>query len=514
MNLLYYRVGFASNSSSLHSTWHVEDASKIRDIIIDGANFGWDFFVCASKLEIEKYLAAQIKVNIEDRVPEEVIVGLIRQLFPKIKPSDIEDMNIDHQSIWGFPKDLHSKNDIFPSIKFIRDLKKYLIKTNTVIVGGNDNEESVDVKSILGVDNIYRDTIIPETIGSSFGFVKNESVCVKDGPVWKVFDRENGKKMRFSFVNGVSYEKSSDPELIDLIITNKCSHGCPYCYRGCNIEQKEAPLDRIQNVLWKLLEYNDIFEIAIGGGNILEYSLFYDLCDLIKSQSKQYRTVFNTTINCKDFKDENIGKIVELFSTFRGIAVSISNAEEIEHVIKYLKENHIVIRRGKLSFQCIPELMTYKEIKKISDQRNNSRISYNITFLGFKHTGRGISPQYSAAEFEKNKDEFRKFIQDIKSMDPDELDAWYAPRMFGIDTELIHNFPELKESQASWMYDEYEGKFSCCIDLVDNYVLPSSYSEYKDEYKVPPATKSVYGNLEIDISRNVHNFLEEIYPKF
>jgi hypothetical protein len=99
-------------------------------------------------------------------------------------------------------------------------------------------------------------------------------------------------------------------------------------------------------------------------------------------------------------------------------------------------------------------------------------------------------------------------------MDPDELDAWYAPKMFGIDTELIHNFPELKESQASWMYDEYEGKFSCCIDLVDNYVLPSSYSEYKDEYKVPPATKSVYGNLEIDVSRNVHNFLEEIYPKF
>ncbi len=513
MNLLYYRVGFASNSSSLHSTWHVDDASRIRDIIIDGTDFGWESFVCASKLEIEKYLAAQIKVNIEQRVPEEVVVGLIRQLFPKIKPSEIKEMNVDHQSIWGFPKDFHSRNDIFPSFKFIKDLKKYLTTTNIVIVGGNDNEENPDIRSILGVENPYRDSIISETIGP-YGFSMNNAVCVKDGPVWKLFDREAGKKMRFSFVNGVTYEKSSEPELIDLIISNKCSHSCPYCYRGCDKNQKEAPLDRIRGILWKILEYNNVFEIAIGGGNILEYDSFYELCNFINEQSKYYKTVFNTTINWKDFTKENVSKIIKVFSTFRGIAVSVSNAEEIKHVLDYIKENRIGVKRGKLSFQCIPELMTYKEIKEISDQRNNSSMSYNVTFLGFKHTGRGISPQYSAAEFEKNKDEFRKFIQDIRTMDIDELTSWYAPKMFGIDTELIHNFPELKESQALWMYDEHEGKFSCCIDLVDNYVLPSSYSEYKDEYRVPQINNKKRYGIENYIAENVHEFLNKIYPKF
>ena len=514
MNLLYYRIGFASNSSSLHSTWHVGDASQIREHIED-TDFGWDHFVCSTELGIEKYLAAQLKMNLYS-VPDIVVYGLIKHLFPRIKVSEIKEMNVDHQSTWSFPMDFHSHDDIFPSFKFIKDLKKYLLKTNAIIIGGNDNESMPDIRSIINYENPQPDEIINATI-NNYRFNMRNSVCVKDGQVWKIFDRNNGKKMRFSFVDNVEYTKSSEPELIDLIITNKCSHGCPYCYRGCTSEKKEAPLKRIQRFLYSLLNDVCVFEIAIGGGNILEYSQFYELCEFIKNVMETKRTIFNTTINCKDFIDENSEKIINLFSTFRGIAVSVSNTNDVDHVINYLNKHHVKVKKSELTFQCIPELMTYEEIVNLKEQRDQSDsfTTYGITFLGFKHTGRGNSPLYSAAEFEENKEEFRKFINDRSKLDPDDFDTWYKPDIFGIDTELIHNFPELKETQAAWLYDEHEGKFSCCVDLVDNYVLPSSYSEYKDEYKAPITTKRAYYlHEEEQIGECVEAFLEKIYPKF
>ena len=95
---------------------------------------------------------------------------------------------------------------------------------------------------------------------------------------------------------------------------------------------------------------------------------------------------------------------------------------------------------------------------------------------------------------------------------------WYMmhdfPKSFGIDTELIHNFPELKETQASWMYTENEGKFSCCIDLVDGYILPSSYTEYKKEYKIPELNERFYGSENDRKASRVETFLGERYPKF
>ena len=517
MNLLYYREGFASNSSSLHSTWHVEDSSKIEDEIQD-TNFGWDHFVCASRLGIQKYLAAQLLVNIRGRIPDEAIIGLIRTLYPKIKPSEIKEMDVDHQSIWMLPRDFYSKNDVFPSLKFLKDLEKYLVRSNAVIIGGNDNEDAVDPRIILGVDNVRPDNLLSETI-HEYAF-SDDTVCVKDGKVWKIFDRFNGRKLRFSFVDNVSYKKSSSPELIDLIISNRCSHNCPYCYRGCTSDKNEASIDLVKNTIRKILYGNPVFEIAIGGGNIVEYSKLFELCEFIKEYDKNpygISTVFNTTINFRDFKPENALKISEIFNTFCGIAVSVSNDNEIEKVFDFIISNNVHVGRNSLSFQMIPELMKYDDLVSVLKTREQYHRSYKITFLGFKHTGRGKADQYSAAEFESNKEEFRKFLKYIRKRINDD-DSWFMewefPKTFGIDTELIHNFPEIKETQASWMYTEEEGKFSCCIDLVDRYILPSSYTEYKDEYKVPKINKRFYGNESDEIANNVQIFLDKIYPKF
>ena len=428
-------------------------------------------------------------------------------------------MDVDHQSMWILPRDFYSKNDIFPSLKFLKDLEKYLVRSNAVIIGGNDNGDEIDPRQILGVENVRPDNLLSETI-HEYAF-SDDSVCVKDGKVWKIFDRFNGRKLRFSFVDNVSYKKSSSPELIDLIISNKCSHNCPYCYRGCTSEKKEAPVDLVKNTIRKILYENPVFEIAIGGGNIVEYSSLFKLCNFIRDYDGNpygISTVFNTTINFRDFKPENASKISMIFNTFRGVAISVSNEKEIDIVHEFLLANSIKVGRHSLSFQMIPELMKYDDLVEVLENQVSNKYSYRVTFLGFKHTGRGKSSQYSAAEFESNKEEFRKFLKHIRKRIDDDPTGWYMelefPKTFGIDTELIHNFPEIKETQASWMYTEEEGKFSCCIDLVDGYILPSSYTEYKDEYKVPKINKRYYGSENDEMASNVELFLDKIYPKF
>ena len=520
MNLLYYRIGFASNSSSMHSTWHIDDPKKIRDSI-DSMEFEWDTFICASRSAIRKYIAAQLIMNMGRRVPDIVIAGIIRFLYPEIKVSSYYNhgritADVDHQSIWFFPKELHERTHIFPSFAFVKDIEEYLIRTKCVIVGGNDNideDELPDFRTLFKCSSPTRDMVLRD-VATEHNIT---GVCVKDGKVWKTFDRQTGKKIRFSFENNVEYKKSTHPELIDLIISNRCSHGCPYCYRGCTSEEKIADIQTVKQALSNIANYLDTFEVAIGGGNIVEYPYLKELCEYIKKDIHPEGTIVcNTTLNWKDFTDENAEKIKLIFSTFRGVAVSISSKNQIEKVVDYRIEKGIPYKNinAKMSFQCIPELMTYDEIMSIIFDKQLRKIPYSVTFLGFKHTGRGNSPEYSAADFESRKEAFRKFINEIPKLRKNEefyetsWDDGMYPRAIGVDTQLIKNFPELKKTQEPWCYSEEEGKFSCCIDLVSGYILPSSFSKYNEEYKLKKSDYERYKKFKIAEA------IDLIYPKF
>ncbi len=482
MKLLNYRLGFAANSSSLHSTWHVEDIQDIQDEI-ESMQFEWNAFVCSSKENIRRYLASQYIANIIDIIPDEIIFFIINNLFSEISEDEyyqydeyIDEKRItalvDHQSLLTLPHDYITKNKHFPSIKFLKDIEEYLIRTKSVIIGGNDNEDLVNIDDIIPQHQKRHSEFYLNHL-TEIGETKNV-VCLKDGKVWKVFNQNNGEKIRFSFEDNVRYDKSDTPELVDLIITNKCHMGCPYCYRGCTPSGKHADIGFVKDIIRSLENKNlHVFEVAIGGGDILEYPQLGELCAYI-SYNKENKIVFNTTLNCQSFTIENFERIKLVLNSFTGIAISVKSIEDIQSVITYTRRCFDVNSKWRISFQCIPELMSYDELRKIIDKGGN-----NITFLGFKHTGRGSSSEFSAAAgFEENKKPFRKIVQDIHK-------KHLFCRWFGVDTELLKNFPELKKTQAEWAYTEGEGKFSCCIDAVDGYVLPSSYSEYKDEYKFP-----------------------------
>lgn len=522
MNLLYYRIGFASNSSSMHSTWHVDDPKKIRDSI-ESMEFEWDMFICSSRSAIRKYLAAQLIMNMRGRIPNIVIASIIRFLYPEIKVSLYYEhgeitADVDHQSIWFFPRELHEMScRVFPSFEFVKDVEEYLVRKKCVIVGGNDNcdidDDELDFRKLLGCQNSSKNMFLDEVVTNH----NTTSVCVKDGEVWKTFDRQTGKKLRFSFKDGIEYNKSTHPELIDLIISNRCSHGCPYCYRGCTSESEVANIDSVTSALSSIEHYMNTFEVAIGGGNIVEYPDLEELCLFIKNSIHTKGTfVCNTTLSWKDFTNENVEKIKLIFSTFRGVAVSISSKEQIEHVVDYRIQKNIsyINSNAKMSFQCIPELMSYNDIMDIIFSEQLKKIPYSITFLGFKHTGRGNSPMYSAADFENGKEGFRRFISEIPKLRKNNEfyeESWSGgmyPRTIGVDTQLIKNFPELKDTQESWCYNEEEGKFSCCIDLVSGYLLPSSFSKYKEEYKLQKSRWEGYETF------NIAGGINSIYSKF
>ncbi len=124
MKLLNYRLGFAANSSSLHSTWHVEDIQDIQDEI-ESMQFEWNAFVCSSKENIRRYLASQYIANIIDIIPDEIIFFIINNLFSEISEDEyyqydeyIDEKRItalvDHQSLLTLPHDYIPKNKHFP----------------------------------------------------------------------------------------------------------------------------------------------------------------------------------------------------------------------------------------------------------------------------------------------------------------------------------------------------------------------------------------------------------------
>ena len=207
MKLLNFRQGFASNSSSTHSVW-ISQGTKEIPSDTSGANFGWDFFVCSDRRDLLKYLAAQIVTNIErfneNNIENEDMKRIVDYLLDEEVFLDEEDYDptncyVDHQSLWELPRDKDELGKIiYPSKKYVSFIKDHILNNNTVIFGGNDNEDRDLEKKF----NFTRDK---DLIEDSFSFILSNgeysgvnTYCVNDGEVWKFFVKFNGKKTTFT----------------------------------------------------------------------------------------------------------------------------------------------------------------------------------------------------------------------------------------------------------------------------------------------------------------------------
>lgn len=481
MQLLNFRMGFASNSSSYHSTIIAKNKADIKEYLpeylrrnkdgklivtknFDG--FGWEDFIFTEKDTIDLYIAVQIYSSFPHNTPNFIRLAFIQQVLPhtvkylKNFKSDYF-FGIDHQSIWSLPSKIEGPKNV-PDIDFVKELINYIHSHDIVIQGGNDNNYTEE-EGAISYAHIKRED-------SKISYIPKEYKCdyyfsYKDGHVWILFEKETGKKIRFSFEDKpIKYEKSSKPELVDLIISNRCANNCDFCYRDCTPDKKDASLKVVKDYIDILSEQLFIPEIIIGGGDIITYPYLEDLCDYINYKKEYINSVFNTTINLNPsmLKSSSYNRIKLILDTFNGVAVSVPEyTSHLNEIAGFLKA---IDCKARISFQMIPELQSnpiwFLEILE--------KYPFPVTLLGFKECGRGSSylSSWKGKEIEKTRDNANTWIK-------------YAEKNIyhlGVDTQFIKNFPKFAKKWDSRTYTREEGKFSCCIDATDNTISCSSYS--------------------------------------
>lgn len=162
-------------------------------------------------------------------------------------------------------------------------------------------------------------------------------------------------------------------ESVDLKVTSKCKHGCPFCYEDAQPSGGHADLEA-----WtKLFETMHPFtEIAIGGGNPLEYfglerMLYrFNNLSLVSNITINYKDLYENLDWLKSFKSKNM-----LYGI--GVSMPVTREEWDDHLLDTIRELDAVMH-------VITGVTPLSAIKKAM-YRN-----MNILFLGYKERGRGI----------------------------------------------------------------------------------------------------------------------------
>ena len=182
MEIIFYRKGYANNSSSSHALVFLDDKTKIETQDRDVANgFQWNSFIASSRESKLKYMLSSIsswfyrayqgRYSVYDETGEgqfitaEMIRGfeaslfsayikkyhldyffnsicknnnLIEEIVSSISNNNYDLFCVDHQSLLRLPINRTGKNI---HIGFMKSLFSEIIENNYVFLGGNDNDE-------------------------------------------------------------------------------------------------------------------------------------------------------------------------------------------------------------------------------------------------------------------------------------------------------------------------------------------------------------------------------------
>lgn len=473
MHISNIRLGFATNSSSSHSIiFNLPEG----DFQIDDNNFGWDEFCAASAEAKGMYLAQTLYSNISMLIGEDMAKAVCSDWC---KSSANSDGYVDHQSLMSLPvsRKLPGWGDdgVLPIDKeFFDELKQYYMRPNLVIVGGNDNGEHERYTEGR------QDHILPTDHGSGV------YVCRRDGHWWTLMNRFTGAKIRLSFQeNPPPFVKAKSPELVDIKITNFCPFGCDYCYQDSTLEGKHADWDFLQNLV-RALEEQEVFEVAIGGGEPTMYPKFAELL----ATCKRGGIIPNfTTRNLAWLKDEAIREAVK--QTSGRFAYSVDRSMDMYRIYMAVESAGLLTHnRGekRLSFQYVMgsgDESAFKEVLKTS-----GKLGCDLTLLGFKEVGRGKGYQYW--DYKKT---WLSVLQGFRQTE-------YIPRV-GIDTALANESrADLETGRFAPLVTFDEGAFSMYVDAVDRKMGPSSFCS-TDEYLPFTSNEGHLGCHSQDIEKQI-----------
>ena len=269
------------------------------------------------------------------------------------------------------------------------------------------------------------------------------------------YDQGRYMQERFS-LSEIDMMEPEFPESIDLKITNYCENGCKYCYANSSKSGQHAKVYEVLDVIRDMKPYT---EVALGGGNVLDYPYLVD----VLHEAKDRNVIVNITVKDTDYIKyfDMINEMVDR-KLIKAIGVSpttLKSLKELEDMIDY---------RHDIVVHLVLGLWSVEDIKKIFEMTKFDK----FLFLGYKITPGNGEAYYIAykSQIQKNMTEFgeyfrNNYISEYKQVAFDNL----AIDQLSLDVENFY-----KE-----LYQGEDGKFSFYIDLVEQEYAKSSVEKDK-----------------------------------
>jgi len=475
MQILYERLGFATNSSSAHAPILMKDPDSVTENWDGGTEFGWGDFVLKSDTAKLHYLAAHVFMTFQDTLHYSHQDAVTRtQEVLNAYDLDLNDKwtHVDHQSALVIPLDRYGHSVDRP---YINRLREIFMQPNLVVFGGNDNTD-MNFQTVAEQDPDFGIHLsdLPTDMG-----LRGYRALHQSGDLWTLFRPQDGHLIRVRLSADNSHDDSDldrarVPELVDVKITDFCDQGCAFCYQGSGPKGQHASTYYV-NELGRLLGEAGTFEVAIGGGEPTGHPNLVS----ILSNFRMRGVVPNLTTGTTKW----IGTALEhhIMSLCGGVAFSLSNrtansAQVFSKILalrgKYRDRQFDsgVHARGAaaLSIQVVERVLRksdFIEVLKWCDTNN-----VTLTLLGYKDAGRG--------------QDFRKHLHDYDWFDVvrayqtsmKELHGW-STLVLGVDSVIAQRDGDrLRDvGVSSRRLTASEGKWTMYVDCVEKVAGESSF---------------------------------------
>lgn len=449
------RYGHATNSSSSHSIVACRTPERLPDgTQVDEFSYGWEEFVLRRPEEKAAYLLTN-----DGRVSEELEESVLRAgrehgfdaeallaRHARASGGNPWEYGIDHESMGtgAAPRDVS-----------IGEWVRVVMDDRVVILGGNDNVSQLLPQRIV---NEGRVLLTPLT-----GYYLNVK---RDGDAIIFHDAESGMKFRWS---ETPYEKASRPELVDVKITDRCAHGCAFCYQGSTPDGEDAPLDRVKQIIDTLAEAG-VFEMAIGGGEPTEHPDFAEI--LLYAAAKGVTPNFTTFSDAWAGDEAIVAAIKQVGRKRDGIGIGVSVLSE-KDIAKLEAVRDAVGDRAQVIGQTVvgvaPVAVTSRLVRAIAESGNS------VLLLGYKSTGRGEDFSARLPSLESVRDMIDAFrTEEFLDCWQEETPLWST---LSVDTAFLDQYGKALDELGVEMVlrTSPEGAFSMYIDAVSMTAGPSSW---------------------------------------
>jgi MoaA/NifB/PqqE/SkfB family radical SAM enzyme len=194
-------------------------------------------------------------------------------------------------------------------------------------------------------------------------------------------DTETGITMRWGNLINTNPEYAPWPELADISISNHCTKGCEFCYKGStdnnsfmSVEEYEYVLSSLQSEKW-----GNVFQVALGGGEPLEHPNF---TEIIK-KTYERGIVANFTTNGIHLEENIVNSIKNKVGA---VAISVNKIQELNaSKIKILTDAGI-----KTNIHFVLDNKSIHEAIEILKGTYNDLLNKinGVIFLTYKPAGR------------------------------------------------------------------------------------------------------------------------------